>query len=127
MTAWDRVSVRRRHREFERGAGTILVVGLTLVVLAVCSGAVIAARALTAVEQAARAADLTALAAADAERGVSAGSPCQVAGRTARLNGAQLVSCVIEVPNAIVRVVVRSDTEVWGNRAEGRARAGRPP
>lgn len=43
--------------------------------------------------QANRAADLSALAAADVARGLAPGSPCRVAEETARRGGAQMVSC----------------------------------
>ncbi|WP_138444483.1 Rv3654c family TadE-like protein [Sinomonas susongensis] len=111
----------------ERGAGTILALALALAAVSACSAAVLVSQGIVAGERTARAADLTALAAADAERGLSGGGTCVSAEEVAMLNAARVISCEIEVPGSIVRVVVRGEKAVAGVHAEGRARAGQPP
>lgn len=65
--------------------------------------------------QAQRAADLAALAAADAHRGLTALPPCAIAGQVAERNGAELERC--ELGAAAAKVTVR----VWLLRAQARA------
>ncbi|MCH6469062.1 hypothetical protein L0M17_03510 [Sinomonas sp. 5-5] len=100
---------------------------LALVAILGCSAAVLLSQSVIAGERAGRAADLAALAAADTERGLTSGATCATAEEVARRNAARLVSCEVEVPGAVVRVVVRGEDVVAGSQAEGRARAGRPP
>lgn len=123
----SRAEQSSRSESSDRGAGTILALALALVAIAGCSGAVLVSQGAIAGERAARAADLAALAAADAERGLGRGGTCASAEDVALLNSARVVSCEIEAPGAIVRVVVRGEDAVAGLRAEGRARAGQPP
>ncbi|MEA5453795.1 Rv3654c family TadE-like protein [Sinomonas sp. JGH33] len=115
------------RRDRERGAGTILALGLVLVVLVVCGAAVLVSQGLAAAARSARVADLAALAAADAERGLVPGGTCPRAIAVARLNGAALVSCEVESPGRIVRVIVTIPAPAGLGVAEGRARAGSPP
>ena len=80
-----------------------------------------------AASRSATAADLSALAAADAVRGLRSGDPCAVAQEVAGRNGAKLSGCAVNVADRSVQV----DTEVgirllpWP--ATGQARAGPPP
>ena len=90
--------------ERERGAGSILVVGLAaailLLVLAIVPlGSVLATR-----QRAAAAADAAALAAADTAAGLVPGSPCASADEVAAANSARVTACVVEGSTATVRV-----------------------
>ena len=118
---------RAPGRAAERGAGTVLALGLGLLIVAACGGVGLLGQALAASSRAASAADLAALAAADAERGLRPGQTCAVAGEAADLNAAQVVSCAIEIPGNIVRVVVHVDGGPLLGPVPGRARAGPPP
>lgn len=111
----------------ERGAGTILALGLGLLLVAACGAVGLLSQALGASSRAASAADLAALAAADVERGLRPGDSCAEASKVAGLNDASVVSCEIEVPGSTVRVVVEVEGgPLWGP-VPGRARAGPPP
>ena len=123
-----------RHGE-ERGAGTVLAVGLVLLLCLMLAVVTSVLQAGTASARAGKAADLAALAGADAARGLLAGDPCSVAAEVAGKQGAELSACSRSGPGGVV-VDVRSRTalpEVFGwingewTHAEGRARAGPPP
>jgi secretion/DNA translocation related TadE-like protein len=101
--------------------------GLALVVVLSCAAGVLVIQGLVAAAKAARAADLAALVAADAERGLRPGQPCGMAEVVARLNEAVVVGCEIESPGERVRVNLRVPTPSGWGSAEGRARAGKPP
>ena len=110
----------------ERGAGTVLALGLgLLVVLAAVLLAMLAQSAAMA-SRAAAAADLAALAAADAARGIAPGEPCAVAVDVAHRNGARVLSCA---EGAGYTVQVRTELAVRTpmGAATGLARAGPPP
>lgn len=111
----------------ERGAGTVLALGLGLLLIVAASGIALLGQAFATAARAASAADLAALAAADAERGLRPGPACAVAERVASLNGAAVGSCTVEVPGSTVRVVVHIDAGAPWGPATGRARAGPPP
>jgi secretion/DNA translocation related TadE-like protein len=136
-----RTSVRRRPVDAslldgtERGAGTVLATGLVLLLclMLVAVAAVIQAGMVSA--QAGKAADLAALAGADAARGLLAGEPCSLAAEVADKQEAEMSVCRRSGPGGVV-VDVRTRTrlpEVFGwingqwTHAEGRARAGPPP
>jgi secretion/DNA translocation related TadE-like protein len=89
----------------DRGAGTVLAVGLVAVVLVLAAALAVLTQAATARHRAEAAADLAALAAADALLGRADGDPCARAARTAAANGARLASCAPRA-GAVVRVVV---------------------
>ncbi|WP_113716151.1 Rv3654c family TadE-like protein [Arthrobacter dokdonensis] len=113
-------------RDRERGAGTVVAAGLSVVLLLLLAGVLGLAQAGAAASKAATAADLAALAAADAARGLAAGDPCQVAADLASRHGAALTSCRVLGPWADtvqVEVSVRT-TLPWP--ARGLARAGPP-
>lgn len=112
--------------EGERGSGTVLALGLCLLLILACAAVLLIGQALAASARAASAADLAALAAADAERGLRAGTACDTGRTVAELNGAALVGCQVEVPGSTVRVVVEIDTGAPWGPAPGRARAGPP-
>ncbi|WP_077489020.1 Rv3654c family TadE-like protein [Sinomonas mesophila] len=117
----------RPSRLGERGAGTILALGLGLLIIAACGAVGLLGQALAVSSRSASAADLAALAAADAERGLRPGSACAVASEAAGLNAASVVSCEVEIPGSTVRVVVNVDGGPLLGPVLGRARAGPPP
>lgn len=110
----------------ERGAGTVLSLGLALVVVLGVAACMLVALGFAAAARASLAADLAALMAADAERGLRPGKACVVAEEVARLNAAELAACEVESPAEIVRIVVRVAAPPPLGAAEGRARAGPP-
>ena len=116
----------RPNSQHERGAGTVLALALVAVVIALLLGPLLLAEAGVMASRAASAADLAALAAADAARGLSSGEPCSVAAEVAGKQDAKITSCTVTGGD-----VVDVETELahpfqWGV-ATGRARAGPPP
>lgn len=112
----------------ERGAGTVLVVGLCLVLVMLLAATVMLVQAGVAAARAAAAADLSALAAADSARGLRDGEPCEVAELTAAMHGARLASCGRSGPHGyVVEVHTTVETSTALPDATGRARAGPPP
>jgi len=112
----------------ERGSGTVLAVGLALVLLFLLAGIVLLVQAQVAGSRAATAADLAALAGADAARGLASGDPCQVAAGVVARHGATLAACAVEdVLGTIVEVRTTIAIPGMSWQAHGRARAGPPP
>lgn len=116
---------RSRKSDGEEGSATVLALAL----IATCLIFAVSLAGLTAV-QAARgraqtAADLAALAAADAWV-TSAGDPCAIAGTVAAANGAALAGCSLAASDVIVRasVPVRGPFASLGLTASASARAG---
>ena len=112
----------------ERGAGTLLMAGLALLALVLIASVALLLQAASAASQAATAADLSALAAADAVRGLTAGSPCDVAQEVAERHRAHIRECLIGETGpgtALIRVVVPVPGIIPD--AQGAARAGPPP
>lgn len=117
-------------RERDRGSGTVHVLTLTMVLGVLLVAVLLLAQAGVASHRAAKAADLAALAAADAARGLVVGEPCATARRVARGNGAELELCRL-VPPGLVVVDVRTEVPLDGplarfGPARGIARAGPP-
>ncbi|MGM0928458.1 MAG: Rv3654c family TadE-like protein [Actinomycetota bacterium] len=119
----------------DRGAGTVLAVGLVLLLCLMLAVVASVLQAGMASARAGKAADLAALAGADAARGLLAGDPCSLAAEVAGKQGSELSACSRSGPGGVV-VDVRSrsalpDVFEWLNgewtHAEGRARAGPPP
>ncbi|MDO5753396.1 Rv3654c family TadE-like protein [Arthrobacter sp.] len=109
----------------ESGAGTMLATGLALAVLLLMALLLGLGQAAAAAARAATAADLAALAAADAYRGLSQGAPCQLAAEVSERNGATLHECTLAGDRSVqVRVSVGTSLP-WP--AHGSARAGPPP
>ena len=110
----------------ERGAGTVLGLGLgLLVVLAAVLLAMLAQSAAMA-SRAAAAADLAALGAADAARGIAPGEACAVAVEVAHRNGARVLSCAAGAGDTVqvrTELIIRTPL----GAATGLARAGPPP
>lgn len=114
-------AVRAVRDEAERGAATVVVLAVVAValVLAVVVGAVTSGHA--ARVRAQGAADLSALAAASAERSGVLADPCSLARDVADRNGARLVACEKEA-RGVVRVV--AERSAGFGTAVARARAG---
>lgn len=114
----------------ERGSGTVSAIGViaALLVLGIaCAGL---AGLIAANHRAATAADLAALAAADAARGLTTGEPCALAQIVAEHNGADLVACA-QPAGRPGTVDVRTSVPFTGpfaflGPAEGISRAGPP-
>ncbi|WP_309072045.1 Rv3654c family TadE-like protein [Arthrobacter sp.] len=112
----------------ESGAGTTLMAGVALAALLLLAGIVLFVQGSVAASRAATAADLSALAAADAARGLRDGSPCMVAATVASHHGSRLTGCSLEGPSGhIVRVQTELDVSPVLPPATGQARAGPPP
>jgi secretion/DNA translocation related TadE-like protein len=106
----------------ERGSASVAVIGLLAALLITAIAAIGACALLGEKQRVSAAADAAALAAADAASGRVAGVPCERAGLAARLNGAELASCQIDGPFALVsarRQIGGVPIAVW-------ARAGPP-
>ena len=104
----------------------ILAAGLGTVVMIVMLALLFLAQSATLAHRAAAAADLAALAGADAARGITTGDPCLVATATAEKNDARLLSCSVTGPG-IVEVTTELHQGSPLGAASGRARAGPPP
>lgn len=112
----------------EEGAGTTLMAGVAMAALLLLSVVVLFAQASVAASRAATAADLSALAAADAARGLRDGEPCVLAAEVALRHGARLTGCISEGDAGhIVRVATEVDSVPALPPASGQARAGPPP
>jgi len=111
----------------EEGAGTVMAMGLAIVLLMLLAGMMWLGQAVTMAAKAATAADLAALAAADAARGLTTGDPCQVAADMVARHGAVLVSCEVVGKDAdTVQIEVSLLTGLpWP--AYSKSRAGPPP
>lgn len=90
----------------ERGAATILVVAMAGLLMAVGAAAGVVGAIVVAHRTAQSAADLAALAGAEALAGHSGRDPCTSAGAVAAANGAGLGSCVVEDRDVVVEVTV---------------------
>lgn len=114
----------------ERGSGSISVLAIVCALLVVgitCAGLV---GVVAANHRAAQAADLAALAAADAARGLTSGDPCDKAREVAQANRASLVACALP-PGLTGTVDIRTSADIAGpfaylGPAQGMARAGPP-
>lgn len=111
----------------EEGSGTVLaltIIAALLVLTVVIAGLI---GVVSANRRASAAADLSALAAADAYRGLTEGDPCAVAAELAERHGAHLESCTFpdrpETVEVTVAVPVAGPMGVLGP-ARVRARAG---
>ncbi|MEJ5914056.1 Rv3654c family TadE-like protein [Pseudokineococcus sp. 1T1Z-3] len=120
--------LRRRERGRERGAGTVLVLGLAMAALVMASAVAVLGQAVVARHRAVAAADLAALAAADVLLGRTAGEPCAAAGRVAAAGGALVVGCRPTGQEVVVEVAVPVDGLLAGlGPARAAARAGPAP
>ena len=110
----------------ERGSGTVLAAGLSLVVMMAMAVMLLLAQSAVLASRAAAAADLAALAGADALRGITTGEPCTVAAEVAARHAATVLSCLVGSGQSI-EVRTELDERALLGVATGRARAGPPP
>ncbi|HSN35153.1 MAG TPA: Rv3654c family TadE-like protein [Arthrobacter sp.] len=110
----------------ERGAGTVLALGLGLLVVLAAVLVALLAQSAAMASRAAAAADLAALAAADVARGLAPGEPCAVAADVARRNRARVISCA-EGAGSTVQIRTELEVRTPLGAATGLARAGPPP
>lgn len=109
------------RRRGEDGVGVVLVMGLVALLVAVAGISAGVLALVVAHRQVQAAADLAALAGAEAAR--SGGDPCREAGRIAVANRVELVDCAAS--RGVVDVIVEDVVELgapW--TVSGRARAG---
>lgn len=109
----------------ELGSGTLLAMALGLLVIVATALIVLLAQSAVMASRVAAAADLAALAGADAARGITAGEPCNVAEEVARRNGARVLSCSEDAGSTVLVRTGLSAATVFGT-ATGAARAGPP-
>ena len=117
----------RGGEQMDRGSGTVLVWGVALVVLTMLVAVLVLLQSGVAAGRAATAADLAALAGADAARGLRSGDPCAVAGEVAARNGASVTGCTVETGEQTLQVETAVPVPLLPWTAAGRARAGPPP
>ena len=117
--SWSRLRLRLRG---ERGAATVVTLGIVGAVVALAAGLAAVLVGSVASQSAANAADAAALAAADVVSGAVPGEPCAVATRLADRNGARLTSCEVSGASVLIRVTV----ERAAFMATASARAGPP-
>lgn len=110
----------------ERGSGTILGAGLALVLITLLAALLVVVQAAVGASRTAAAADLAALAAADAARGLTTGEPCGIARAVAEENDVELVDCRV-VDGVIVDITTSLKLPPPWGEAIGRSRAGPPP
>lgn len=118
----------------EQGSGTVMVAGLVAVVAFGLLSILVLASVATSAGRAASAADLAALAGADAARGLAVGEPCKLAAEVARRNGAALTDCrrsgtggmIVDVWTSVQLEPGTAWLEPLGAAATGRSRAGPP-
>ena len=88
----------------DRGAGTVLAIAVVMAVVLIGLAGISLAAGLSARQHVIGAADLAALAAADAASGAIGGLPCEVAATVALGNGSRLTGC--EAAGLVVSVTV---------------------
>lgn len=118
------------REDAERGSNTVTSLGLVCVLLVLGLTVAGLVGIVSANHRAATAADLAALAGADAARGLSSGQPCTIAAAVAGRNGASLAGCALpsELSGTVdVRVTIPIEGPfAFLGSAEGLSRAGPP-
>ncbi|MEX3630790.1 Rv3654c family TadE-like protein [Rothia sp. LK2492] len=118
------------REDAERGSNTVTSLGLVCVLLVLGLTMAGLVGVVSANYRAATAADLAALAGADAARGLSSGQPCTVAAAVAGRNGASLAGCALpsELSGTVdVRVTIPIEGPfAFLGSAESLSRAGPP-
>jgi len=113
----------------ERGSGTLLVAGVVFVLMAITAAILVVGGYLVAADRARGAADLVAVSAAAEQAGLGQG--CRVAASVARLNGVQLMRCLVEgdsldfVVSVTVRQPVRTRLPLLPDGVPATSHAGR--
>jgi len=110
----------------QRGAGSVLALLLGAVVMALLFALLFLAQAGIMASRAASAADLAALAGADAARGLTSGEPCAVAADVVGHHNVTLASCTVTGGEVVEIATEMPNPFNWGV-ATGHARAGPPP
>ena len=121
----------------DRGAGTVMSIGICLALLGAAVAGLLMVQATVAAVRAATAADLAALAGADALRGLGplsgeagtgaeTGDGCAAARETAARNKARLTSCTADRGRGTVTVEAEVHIPALPAPATARARAGPP-
>lgn len=118
--------MRGRDDSKERGSGTVLGAGLALVLIILLAALMVVVQAAVGASRTAAAADLAALAAADAARGLTPGDPCRIAGTVAAENEVELIECQV-IDGVIVDITTSLELPPPWGKATGRSRAGPPP
>ncbi len=109
----------------EDGAGTVLILGIIGVLLMAAVGVTGLVQAQAAAGRARTAADLAALGGATVLTSVVApGEPCEVAGRVAQANGAEVTACSVAGEDVTVEVSVGARVLGAARSATSAARAG---
>lgn len=114
----------------QRGSGTVLALAGVALLITLFAVVHLLGSAAVAAAQAARGADLAALAGADAARGLVAGDPCTVAEEVTVRNQVRLLSCTVGGTHG-TDVTVEVSAPVTAHTAEllqarGTSRAGAP-
>jgi len=117
------VSNRRWRFTGEEGGASVLVLAIVGALAAVLVATLVVGGVHVGQRRAATAADLAALAAADAAVGRVGGAPCEIGAQVAAANGANLDQCVADGVRVLVGVGVALP---GGLRVTSRARAGPP-
>ena len=128
-----RTSASEAGREAEEGNGTVLMVAVVFLAFFALVVVLMLSATGHAASKAATAADLAALAGADAARFLVPGEPCAVAGQAAQANHAVLTECSRQgTSGEIVKIAVKVPVAMVGwlppvGHAVAVARAGPPP
>lgn len=113
---------RRSRRRDERGAASIVALSLVAVLVLVAVASAGVAAVVVAHRRAQSAADLAALAAAQAlQRG---GDPCAAGSSIAQAQRSALTGCGVDGPDVVVIASVELPLLLGGSAVSGRARAG---
>ncbi|WP_238147544.1 MULTISPECIES: Rv3654c family TadE-like protein [Micrococcaceae] len=123
----------RQVRDCDDDQGSAAVMGIVVVMMVISLLMLVSGVSHVALmnHRAAKSADLAALAAADAARGITPGEPCDIARSLGADNGARLVHCALapersDVVDVEVEVSLHPMLAVLGP-ARGISRAGPPP
>lgn len=112
----------------ERGAGTVLVLGVCAVALGLLGVLMLVGQAAAAQARASTGADLAALTAADTARGLRSGDPCAAAATVATANRVRMTGCRIGTERGgTAEIIVSAPMPYPWPAATARARAGAPP
>jgi secretion/DNA translocation related TadE-like protein len=109
----------------DRGAGAVTVLLTVFTTLVLLAAAAALGTATVAAARASAAADLAALAAADAARGLVVADPCALAGEVAGRHGSQLTECSMADGGTVLIRTRYASPLPWP--ADGVSRAGPPP
>lgn len=118
----DRLTLTRRWCTDDTGASTVLMLTIFAALMLLLAATLTLIQVHVAASRAAVAADLAALSAADAARGLMVGDPCALAATTVSAHGATMDSCEITAPG-IAHVQVRLASPI-GLDATAESRAG---